>query len=70
MANKLYGAISGKAVAEIIVFRVDDDKPNMGLTTWKVHPNEEAVLQHSGVSHEMAKALVEQEYDKFYVEQS
>ena len=32
--------------------------------------NEEAVLQHSGrVSHEVAKALAEQEYDKFYARQ-
>ena len=32
--------------------------------------NEEAVLQHSGqVSHEVAKALAEQEYDKFHTRQ-
>ena len=32
--------------------------------------NEEAVLQHSGlVSHEVAKALAEQEYDKFHARQ-
>lgn len=32
--------------------------------------NEEAVLQHSGhVSHEVAKALAEQEYDKFHAKQ-
>lgn len=128
--NKLHWAISGQTAAEIIVARVDADKPNMGLTTWKNAPNgmirkpdvsiaknyltetemddlnrivsmyldyaerqakkgqvmymrdwvkkldaflqfnEEAVLQHSGrVSHEVAKALVEQEYDKFYARQ-
>ena len=32
--------------------------------------NEYAVLQHSGrVSYEIAKALAEQEYDKFHVRQ-
>lgn len=128
--NKLHWAISGQTAAEIIVSRVDADKPNMGLTTWKNAPNgmirkpdvsiaknylnekemddlnrivsmfldyaerqakkgqvmymrdwvkkldaflqfnEEAVLQHCGrVSHEIAKALAEQEYDKFHVRQ-
>lgn len=128
--NKLHWAISGQTVAEIIVARVDAEKPNMGLTTWKNAPNgmirkpdvsiaknylnetemddlnrivsmyldyaerqakkgqvmymkdwvkkldaflqfnEEAVLQHSGqVSHEVAKALAEQEYDKFHTRQ-
>ena len=128
--NKLHWAISGQIAAEIIVARVDADKPNMGLTTWKNAPNgmirkpdvsiaknyltetemddlnrivsmyldyaerqakkgqvmymrdwvkkldaflqfnEEAVLQHSGrVSHEVAKALAEQEYDKFHARQ-
>lgn len=128
--NKLHWAISEQTAAEIIVSRVDADKPNMGLTTWKNAPNgmirkpdvsiaknylnemevddlnrivsmyldyaerqakkgqvmymrdwvkkldaflqfnEEAVLQHSGwVSHEIAKALAEQEYDKFHVRQ-
>ena len=128
--NKLHWAISGQTAAEIIVARVDAEKPNMGLTTWKNAPNgmirkpdvsiaknylnetemddlnrivsmyldyaerqakkgqvmymkdwvkkldaflqfnEEAVLQHSGqVSHEVAKALAEQEYDKFHARQ-
>ena len=128
--NKLHWAISGQPAAEIIVARVDAEKPNMGLTTWKNAPNgmirkpdvsiaknylnetemddlnrivsmyldyaerqakkgqvmymkdwvkkldaflqfnEEAVLQHSGqVSHEVAKALAEQEYDKFHTRQ-
>ena len=128
--NKLHWAISGQTAAEIIVARVDAEKPNMGLTTWKNAPNgmirkpdvsiaknylnetemddlnrivsmyldyaerqakkgqvmymkdwvkkldaflqfnEEAVLQHSGqVSHEVAKALAEQEYDKFHTSQ-
>lgn len=128
--NKLHWAISGQTAAEIIVARVDAEKPNMGLTAWKNAPNgmirkpdvsiaknylnetemddlnrivsmyldyaerqakkgqvmymkdwvkkldaflqfnEEAVLQHSGqVSHEVAKALAEQEYDKFHTRQ-
>ena len=128
--NKLHWAISGQTAADIIVARVDAEKPNMGLTTWKNAPNgmirkpdvsiaknylnetemddlnrivsmyldyaerqakkgqvmymkdwvkkldaflqfnEEAVLQHSGqVSHEVAKALAEQEYDKFHTRQ-
>lgn len=128
--NKLHWAISGHTAAEIIVTRVDADKPNMGLTNWKNAPkgmirkpdvsiaknyldetelenlnrivsmyldyaenqarkgqvmymkdwvtkldaflqfNEEAVLQHSGrVSHEVAKALAEKEYDKFHAKQ-
>lgn len=128
--NKLHWAISGQTAAEIIVARVDADKPNMGLTIWKNAPNgmirkpdvsiaknyltetemddlnrivsmyldyaerqakkgqvmymrdwvkkldaflqfnEESVLQHSGrVSHEVAKVLAEQEYDKFHARQ-
>ena len=128
--NKWQWALSGQTAAEIIVARVDAEKPNMGLTTWKNAPNgmirkpdvsiaknylnetemddlnrivsmyldyaerqakkgqvmymkdwvkkldaflqfnEEAVLQHSGqVSHEVAKALAEQEYDKFHTRQ-
>lgn len=128
--NKLHWAISGYTAAEIIVTRVDADKPNKGLTNWKNAPhgmirkpdvsiaknyldetelenlnrivsmyldyaenqarkgqvmymkdwvtkldaflqfNEEAVLQHSGrVSHEVAKALAEKEYDKFHAKQ-
>lgn len=128
--NKLHWAISGHTAAEIIITRVDADKPNMGLTNWKNAPkgiirkpdvsiaknyldetelenlnrivsmyldyaenqarkgqvmymkdwvtkldaflqfNEEAVLQHSGrVSHEVAKALAEKEYDKFHAKQ-
>ena len=37
--NKLHWAISGQTAAEIIVARVDAEKPNMGLTTWKNAPN-------------------------------
>ena len=33
--NKLHFAISGKTAAELINERVDANKPNMGLTSWK-----------------------------------
>ena len=36
--NKLHWAITGHTAAEIIVDRVDSNKPNMGLTTWKNAP--------------------------------
>lgn len=36
--NKLHFAITGQTAAEIIVARVDQNKPNMGLTTWRKAP--------------------------------
>jgi hypothetical protein len=36
--NKLHRAITGKTAAEIIRDRVDKDKPNIGLTSWKHGP--------------------------------
>ena len=36
--NKLHFAITGKTAAEIISERVDGNKENMGLTTWKHAP--------------------------------
>jgi hypothetical protein len=33
--NKLHFAIHGQTAAELIIGRVDADKPNMGLTTWE-----------------------------------
>ena len=33
--NKLLFAVTHQTAAELIVARADDDKPNMGLTTWK-----------------------------------
>ncbi len=36
--NKLHFAITGKTAAEIIRVRVDSNKPNMGLTSWKNAP--------------------------------
>ena len=37
--NKLHYAITGKTAAELIFERVDSDKDNMGLTTWKNSPD-------------------------------
>jgi len=37
--NKLHWAIVGEIAAEIIYNRVDSNKDNMGLTTWKNAPN-------------------------------
>ena len=36
--NKLHWAITGNTAAEIIFNRVNSEKPNMGLTTWKNSP--------------------------------
>ena len=36
--NKLHFAITGHTAAEIIKTRVDGNKPNMGLTTWRKAP--------------------------------
>jgi hypothetical protein len=36
--NKLHFAISGQTAAEIIHSRVNSEKPNMGLTNWKMSP--------------------------------
>ena len=33
--NKMHWAITGKTAAEIVHDRVDSNKPNMGLTTWR-----------------------------------
>ena len=37
--NKLHWAIVGETAAEIIYNRVDSNKQNMGLTSWKNSPN-------------------------------
>ena len=37
--NKLHWAIIGQTAAEIIYNRVNGEKPNMGLTSWKNSPN-------------------------------
>lgn len=40
--NKLHYAITKHTAAEIIYDRADSTKPNMGLTTWKMHPAAES----------------------------
>ncbi|PKN68328.1 MAG: cell filamentation protein Fic [Deltaproteobacteria bacterium HGW-Deltaproteobacteria-12] len=126
--NKLHWAISGQTAAEIIYNRVNGEKPNMGLTSWKNSPkgairktdvgiaknylnekeldglnrivtmyldyaemqaqkgvvmymedwvgrldaflqfNEKDILQDSGkISHDVAIALAENEYEKYMV---
>ncbi|MBF0387909.1 MAG: virulence RhuM family protein [Candidatus Omnitrophica bacterium] len=128
--NKLHFAISGQTAAEIIHARVSSEKPNMGLTNWKMSPkgairktdvsiaknyldkkelnglnrvvsmyldyaelqaqrgvvmnmkdwvqkldaflhfNEKEILRNSGkISHEVAVALAESEYEKYRVAQ-
>ena len=39
MQNKFHFAITGQTAAEIIYNRVDADKENMGLSTWKNAPD-------------------------------
>ena len=36
--NKLHFAVHGHTAAEVVVHRVDPDKPNIGLTSWKNAP--------------------------------
>ena len=128
--NKLHFAITGQTAAEIIATRVDKNKPNMGLTTWRKAPrgkilpadikiaknylqkdellqlnrivtmyidyaelqasrrrpmymrdwrakldaflkfNEQEILHNAGkVSHEVAAALAEKEYEGFRIDQ-
>ena len=128
--NKLHWAITGQTAAEIIAARVDSNKTNMGLTTWKNAPagkirktdigiaknylnekeldglnrivtmyldyaesqaqkgivmymkdwvvkldaflqfNERAILKDAGkVSHEIALALAEKEFEKYRIAQ-
>ncbi len=38
--NKMHWAIHGNTAAEIIYYRVNADKPNMGLTSWKNFPHD------------------------------
>jgi hypothetical protein len=37
--NKLHWAIHGQTAAEVVYDRIDADKPNIGLTTWKNAPS-------------------------------
>lgn len=48
--NKLHWAITGNTAAEIIHKRVDAEKPNMGLTTWKNSPDGKILKSDTGVA--------------------
>ena len=37
--NKFHYAITGNTAAEIVYYRADSEKENMGLTTWENSPN-------------------------------
>ncbi|MEA2050918.1 MAG: virulence RhuM family protein [Campylobacterota bacterium] len=55
--NKLHWAIVGETAAEIIYNRVDSQKQNMGLTSWKNSPNgrirkTDVVIAKNYLSHE------------------
>ncbi len=63
--NKLHWAITGQTAAEIIHTRVDSDRPNMGLTTWrgaKVRKDDVAIAKNYLAEPELAALnnLVEQ----------
>jgi len=48
--NKLHWAITGNTAAEIIHKRVDAEKPNMGLTTWKNSPDGKILKSDTSVA--------------------
>lgn len=48
--NKLHWAITGQTAAEIIKFRVDSQKTNMGLTTWKNAPSGKILKSDIGIA--------------------
>lgn len=48
--NKLHWAITGNTAAEIIHKRVDAEKPNLGLTTWKNSPDGKILKSDTGVA--------------------
>lgn len=55
--NKLHWAIVGETAAEIIYNRVDSDKTNMGLTSWKNAPEgkirkDDVIVAKNYLSHE------------------
>lgn len=55
--NKLHWAIVGETAAEIIYNRVDSDKTNMGLTSWKNAPDgkirkDDVIVAKNYLSHE------------------
>lgn len=59
--NKLHWAITGKTAAELITERVDSNKPNMGLTSWKKSPAGKILKSDVGIAKNY---LGEQELDR------
>ncbi len=57
--NKMHWAAHGQTAAEVIVARVDADKPNMGLTHWKgPHPRlSDVAVAKNYLKHEELSAL-------------
>ena len=63
--NKLHWAITGKIAAELIVERVDSEKPDMGLTSWrgeKPRKNDVVIAKNYMIESELSALnnLVEQ----------
>jgi hypothetical protein len=63
--NKLHWAITGQTAAEIVSFRADGSKPNMGLTSWKhnkIRKPDTAIAKNYLTEDELTalKGLVEQ----------
>lgn len=48
--NKLHWAITGSTAAELIYQRVDSEKPNMGLMTWRNSPAGKILKSDTGVA--------------------
>ena len=48
--NKLHWAITGNTAAEIIFNRVNSEKPNMGLTTWKNSSKGKILKSDTGIA--------------------
>ena len=48
--NKFHFAITGKTAAEIIYLKVDSNKDNMGLTTWKNAPDGRVIKSDTNIA--------------------
>ena len=53
--NKLHYAITHQTAAEIVYFRADSTKPNMGLTTWKSAPKGKIVKSDVSIAKNYLK---------------
>ena len=54
--NKLHYAITGKTAAELIYSRVDNEKDNMGLSTWKKAPDGKILKYDVGIAKNYLKS--------------